>query len=55
MLSEDVPEGYKRTEVGVIPATWVAVRLGDLFIFKNGLNKTKRFFGTGTGSVTYFV
>ena len=53
MLSEDVPEGYKRTEVGVIPATWVAVRLGDLFIFKNGLNKTKRFFGTGTPIVNY--
>ena len=53
MLSKDVPEGYKLTEVGVIPAAWDAVRLGDLFIFKNGLNKTKRFFGTGTPIVNY--
>ena len=27
--------------------------LGDLFVFKNGLNKAKRFFGTGTPIVNY--
>ena len=45
--------GYKRTEVGVIPEDWNAVLLGDLFVFKNGLNKAKRFFGTGTPIVNY--
>ncbi len=29
------------------------MRLGDLFIFKNGLNKAKRFFGYGTPIVNY--
>ena len=52
-LSEGVPVGYKCTEVGVIPKTWNAVLLGDLFVFKNGLNKAKRFFGTGIPIVNY--
>ena len=29
-LSEEVPAGYKRTEVGVIPEEWECGRLGDL-------------------------
>ena len=45
--------GYKRTEVGMIPEDWGVVLLGDLFVFKNGLNKAKRFFGTGTPIVNY--
>ena len=52
-LSEEVPVGYKRTEVGVIPEDWNAVLLGDLFVFKNGLNKAKQFFGSGTPIVNY--
>ena len=52
-LPEDAPAGYKRTEVGVIPNAWEAVLLGDLFAFKNGLNKAKRFFGSGTPIVNY--
>ncbi len=52
-LSEEAPVGYKRTKVGVIPKTWNAVLLGDLFVFKNGLNKAKRFFGTGIPIVNY--
>ncbi len=28
-LSEEVPVGYKRTEVGVIPEDWNAVLLGE--------------------------
>ena len=52
-LAEEVPVGYKRTEVGVIPEEWNAVLLGDLFVFKNGLNKAKRFFGSGTPIVNY--
>jgi type I restriction enzyme, S subunit len=45
--------GYKETEVGIIPKEWNLIRLGDVFIFKNGLNKEKRFFGHGTPIVNY--
>ena len=44
---------YKKTEIGPIPEDWDAVRLGELFEFKNGLNKAKRFFGSGTPIVNY--
>jgi type I restriction enzyme, S subunit len=49
----EVRAGYKQTEVGVIPEDWDAVRIGDLFTFKNGLNKAKQFFGHGTPIVNY--
>jgi len=45
--------GYKQTEGGVIPEDWEQVRLGELFCFKNGLNKEKEFFGYGTPIVNY--
>ncbi len=32
---------------------WKSVSLGELFIFKNGLNKEKEFFGKGTPIVNY--
>ena len=32
---------------------WDHVLLGDLFVFKNGLNKEKQYFGTGTPIVNY--
>ena len=50
---EAVPAGYKCARVGVIPQDWNAVLLGDLFVFKNGLNKAKQFFGKGTPIVNY--
>ena len=34
--AEDVPHGYKRTEVGVIPEDWELIRLGDLGTFSKG-------------------
>ena len=48
-----VPVGYKQTEVGVIPEDWDPIQIGDLFTFKNGLNKEKEFFGHGTPIVNY--
>ena len=48
-----VRPGYKPTEVGVIPEAWEVVPVGDLFTFKNGLNKAKQFFGHGTPIVNY--
>ena len=52
-LAEEEPAGYKRTEFGLLPNAWDAVLLGDLFVFKNGLNKAKQFFGSGTPIVNY--
>jgi len=49
----DVRPDYKLTEIGIIPEDWDAVPLGDLFTFKNGLNKAKKYFGYGTPIVNY--
>ena len=49
----EVRPGYKKTEGGVIPEAWEVVPVGDLFTFKNGLNKAKQFFGRGTPIVNY--
>ncbi len=45
--TQDVPPGYKQTEVGFIPADWVVTSLGELGEFKNGINKGKEDFGHG--------
>ncbi|RYG99298.1 MAG: restriction endonuclease subunit S [Alphaproteobacteria bacterium] len=45
--------GYKQTDFGVIPSDWDYVPIGELFAFKNGLNKAKKFFGYGTPIVNY--
>lgn len=45
--------GYKQTEVGLIPSDWELKTLGEIFEFKNGLNKEKVFFGYGTPIVNY--
>ncbi|MBN2700425.1 MAG: restriction endonuclease subunit S, partial [Methylothermaceae bacterium] len=34
--AEDVPKGYKRTEVGVMPKDWEVRNLGELCYFENG-------------------
>lgn len=40
-------EGYKQTELGVIPEDWKIKKLGDIGDFKNGINKSKEDFGFG--------
>ena len=50
---QEIPEGYKQTEIGVIPEDWDDKPVGDLFKFKNGLNKAKGFFGYGSPIVNY--
>ena len=47
------PTSFKKTPPSLLPGDWDAVLLGDLLVFKNGLNKAKRFFGTGTPIVNY--
>ena len=49
----ELKPGYKQTEVGVIPEDWEIISLGDIFTFKNGLNKGKEYFGHGTPIVNY--
>lgn len=53
MSEKVVKPGYKKTDFGVIPEDWDEVSLGNLFTFKNGLNKEKHFFGFGTPIVNY--
>ena len=38
-----IPEGYKQTEVGVIPEDWKIVRLGDVCQYQNGRSLEKYF------------
>lgn len=48
-----VPEGYKMTAVGIVPQEWEETQLSKIFVFKNGLNKEKKAFGSGTPIVNY--
>lgn len=43
----EVPEGYKRTKVGIIPEDWDEITLDSLVTFQNGINAEKDKFGTG--------
>lgn len=52
-MVENIREGYKKTEVGVIPEDWEYSAIGDLFKFKNGLNKAKEYFGYGIPIINY--
>lgn len=49
----EVPQRYKVTTVGIVPQEWAEHTLGDIFTFKNGLNKEKEAFGEGTPIVNY--
>lgn len=46
-MSVQVPQGYKQTEVGIIPEDWQALPLGVIGTFKNGINKDSSEFGHG--------
>lgn len=49
----EIPNGYKKTLVGIVPIEWTEHTLGDIFKFKNGINKEKEAFGQGTPIVNY--
>ena len=49
----ELKQGYKQTEVGVIPIDWDLIMIGECLEFKNGLNKEKEYFGQGTPIVNY--
>jgi type I restriction enzyme S subunit len=42
-----LPEGYKVSDVGVIPEEWEVVSLSDLLDFRNGVNADKSAYGRG--------
>mgnify|MGYP003300662361 CR=1 FL=1 len=44
----NVPEGYKKTKVGIFPCDWDVQPLKKLLEFKNGINADKEKFGQGT-------
>lgn len=46
-IEQDVPQGYKQTEIGIMPKDWCVDSLGNLGKFKNGINKPARDFGFG--------
>ena len=37
----EIKKGYKMTDVGVIPEDWEVKSIGEMYSFKNGLNKDK--------------
>lgn len=39
--ADDVPPGYKRTEIGVIPENWAVAQLGALFYFSGGVSASR--------------
>jgi type I restriction enzyme, S subunit len=47
MSSAQVPEGYKQTEIGLIPEDWEVVPLGKFLNFQNGVNANKASYGHG--------
>ena len=44
--NNQLPEGYKKTEVGVIPEDWEAKLLGDIFRLKNGFSFKSEYFSS---------
>lgn len=42
-----IPEEYKNSSLGIIPNDWEVKRLGEVFIFKNGINASKKAYGQG--------
>jgi type I restriction enzyme S subunit len=39
--SEMIPEGYQKTNIGIIPSDWIPIKLGDLFKLGSGSTKPK--------------
>lgn len=53
-MKEEIKEGYKKTEIGVIPEDWEVKRLGELGLAYNGLSgKNKDDFGRGKLFIPY--
>ncbi len=51
-LSEEVPVGYKRTEVGMIPEEWSIQKLETICDVRDGTHDSPRFYSTGVPLIT---
>jgi type I restriction enzyme, S subunit len=47
ITNSQLKEGYKQTEVGIIPEDWKIVALGEILSFQNGVNADKKAYGIG--------
>lgn len=51
-----IPEGYKKTKIGIVPVEWDEIRLGDIGSTYTGLSgKTKKDFGHGKAKYIPYV
>lgn len=48
----EVPNGYKKTEIGVFPNNWETTALDKLLIFKNGVNADKEKYNSGVKMIS---
>lgn len=46
-VDTEVPDGYKASDVGVLPEGWELFPLSELLDFRNGVNADKSAYGTG--------
>lgn len=51
-LSKEVPIGYKRTEIGVIPEEWSFLHLGTICDVRDGTHESPRFYSEGVPFIT---
>lgn len=47
-----VPDGYEKTDAGIIPSEWKTLTLGQLLEFKNGINVDKEKYNSGIKMVS---
>lgn len=47
-----VPDGYKKTVVGIVPNEWEVKRLSELLEFQNGINADKEKYKSGTKMIS---
>lgn len=52
VLSEEVPMGYKRTEVGMIPEKWSIQQLETICDVRDGTHESPRFYSSGVPLIT---
>ncbi len=48
----EIPTGYKKTELGVLPSDWTIVSLGELLVFQNGVNVAKEKYDSGVKMIS---
>ena len=53
-VSKEVPVGYKRTEVGIIPEDWELGKFGDFGVFRSGSGFPLVFQGRQSGDYPFF-